>query len=70
MQIVKQSEKMLEFKLKNVDSAFKSGPMYNITYEEVLACSYGTLSVLAEYMNVEFSYKIADGWYVMKLVAK
>lgn len=70
MQIVQQSEKMLEFKLKNVDSAFKMGPVYNITYEEFLACSYGTISVLAEYMNVEFSHKMNDGWYVVKLVAK
>ena len=70
IQIVRQSENMLEFKLKNVDLSFKKGPMYNITYDEFLACSYGTISVLAEYMNVEFSHKMMGEWYVMKLVSK
>ena len=39
MQIVEQSEKMIRFKMKNVDIAFKMGSAYGITYEEFLECS-------------------------------
>ena len=70
IQIIRQNDKMLEFKLKNVDSAFKQGPVYNITFEEFLACSYGTISILAEHMSVEFSHKMKEGWYVVKLVTQ
>jgi len=70
MQIVYQDKKSLHFKLKNVDLSFKSGPAYAITYDEFLECAYGIISAIAEHMNVEFSHKMADGWYEVKLIEK
>lgn len=71
MQIVKQSDKMLQFKLKNVDALFQMGPAYGITYDEFLECSKGTLETLANYMNTSFGQKTTDnGWYVVTLKAK
>lgn len=70
MQIVYQDKKSLQFKLKNVDLSFKSGPAYGITYDEFLECAYGIISVIAEHMNVEFSQKMQDGWYEVKLIEK
>ncbi len=64
MQIISQSEKMIRFKLKNVDLSFQKGPMLGVTYNEYLECSYGIISLLAEHMNVKFSHKISEGiWY-------
>ena len=70
MQIIYQDKKTLHIKLKNVDLSFRSGPAYGITYDEFLGCAYGIISVLAEHMNVEFSQKISDGWYEVKLIEK
>ena len=71
MQIVEQSDKMIRFKMKNVDLAFKMGPAYGITYDEFLDCSEGILSVLAEHMNTMFSQQITDAiWYEVTLKAK
>ena len=68
MQIVEQSDKMICFKMKNVDLAFKMGPAYGITFEEFLECSEGILSTLADYMNVSFSHKVTDQvWYEVTL---
>jgi hypothetical protein len=47
MQIVGQSDKMIRFKMKNVDLAFKMGTAYGITYKEFLECSEGIISTLA-----------------------
>ena len=64
MQIISQSEKMIQFKLKNVDLSFQKGPMLGVTYNEFLECSNGIISVLSEHMNVKFSHKISDEiWY-------
>ncbi|MCJ7820478.1 MAG: hypothetical protein MUP53_04685, partial [Bacteroidales bacterium] len=64
MQIVAQNEKMVEFKLKNVDISFKNGPMFGVTYEEMLECSKGIIGTLANHMNVSFSQKVVDEiWY-------
>jgi len=71
MQIVKQSEKMIKFRLKNVDLMFKEGPAFGITYDELLSCSYGIISTLADYMGVTFSHNMTeDGWYVVIMKAK
>lgn len=70
MEIVAQSEKSVYFRLKNVDLSFNSGPAYGITFNEFMECAYGILLVLSEHMNVEFSHKMKDEWYYVKLVAK
>lgn len=71
MQIVEQSDKMLLFKMKNVDAIFQMGPAYGITYAEFLECSKGTLETLANYMNTSFEQKTTeDGWYVVTMTAK
>ena len=70
MEITKQSDKMIRFKLKNVDLVFKNGPAYGVTYEEYLECSEGIISTLAQYMNVSFSHKMEGEWYEVTLIAK
>lgn len=68
MQVLKQSDKMLCFKMKNVDIAFQQGPAFGVTYEELLECSEGLLVVIGEYMGTSFSHKILDdGWYQVTL---
>ena len=44
MQIVKQDEKSITFRLKNVDLPFKNGPMFDVTYQDFLDCSKGIIS--------------------------
>ena len=71
MQIVDQNEKMVHFKLKNVDFSFKNGPMFGVTYDEMLECSKGIIATLASHMNSTFSHKMVDGnWYEVTLTAK
>lgn len=71
MQIIEQSDKMLRFKMKNVDAMFQMGPAYGITYAEFLECSKGTLETLANYMDTSFEQKASnDGWYIVALKAK
>ena len=71
MQIVEQDEKMIRFKLKNVDLAFKQGPAFGTSFEELLECSEGILSTLAEHMNVSFSHEVKDEiWYEVLLKTK
>lgn len=70
MQIIKQSDKMLQFKMKNVDAMFQMGPAYGITYAQFLECSKGTLETLATFMDTSFEQKTTDdGWYVVTLKA-
>lgn len=70
LQIVEQSNKMIRFKLKNVDFLFQNGPVYGVTYDEFLACSKGIISTLAEHMNVGFAHKMENGWYEVELEKK
>lgn len=71
MQILDQNEKMVRFKMKNVDAMFQMGPAYGITYTEFLQCSKGVLETLAEYMNSEFSQETdKNGWYVATISKK
>jgi hypothetical protein len=70
LQIIEQSEKMILFKLKNVDYSFQNGPVFGITYNEFLACSNEIISTLAEHMNVSFTSKTENGWYMVELVKK
>ena len=71
MQIVEQNDKMIRFKMKNVDLAFKQGPAFGTSYEELLECSEGILSTLAEHMNVSFSHEVKDEiWYEVILKQK
>jgi K+-transporting ATPase A subunit len=71
MKIVKQDDKSITFQLKNVDLAFKEGPMFDVTYQDFLDCSEGIISTLAKHMNATFSHKMTDdGWYVATFVKK
>ena len=71
LQIVKQSDKMIVFQLKNVDMAFSNGPLYGVSYEEFLEFSNGLISVLANHMNVSFSDEMtSDGWYKVSMKEK
>ena len=68
MQIVDQDEIGITFKMKNVDLAFKNGPMFDITFQDFLDCSEGILSVIAKYMKSTFSHEMTeDGWYIVHL---
>lgn len=71
MQITEQNEKMVRFKMKNVDMMFKQGPVFGSTFDEFMDCSYGIISVLAEHMNSAFSHNMTkDGWYEVTLAEK
>ncbi|MCE4563066.1 hypothetical protein INQ51_01965 [Maribellus sp. CM-23] len=71
MQIVKQSGKSITFQLMNVDLSFKQGPMFDVTYQDFLNCSYGIIEVIAHHMNATFSQSTtADGWYIATLSQK
>lgn len=71
MQILEQNEKMVKFKMKNVDAMFQMGPAYGITYDEFLLCSKGILETVADHMKSDFSQEIdKNGWYVVTINAK
>lgn len=71
MEIVEQGPTNITFRMKNVDLAFKNGPMLGVTSDEFLACGHGIIATLAEYMNTNFSDEMTeDGWYVVKLSIK
>ena len=71
LQIIEQNESHLCFKLKNVDIAFKQGPAFGITYEELLECSEGLLETIGEHMNTTFSHKVTDdNWYEVTLLTQ
>ena len=71
MQIIEQSDKIIRFKLKNVDLSFKNGPVFGVTYDEFMECSEGIISTLAQHMNISFSHKVTDEiWYEITLRAK
>lgn len=71
MQIVEQNESMVRFKLKNVDFMFRSGSAFGVSYAELMECSYGIISVLAEHMKTSFSHNMTDdGWYVATIKKK
>lgn len=70
LQIIEQNEKMIRFRLKNVDFFFKSGNAFGISYNEFLACSKGIISTLSEHMNVNFSHKTDGIWYEVMLSQK
>lgn len=71
IQIVEQDENSITFKLKNVDLAFRDGPIFDVGYQDFLDCSRGIISVLAEHMNATFVQNMTDdGWYVATLNKK
>ena len=71
LEIVKQSEKMVMFQLKNVDLPFSQGPVYGVTLEEYLDLSKGIIATLAKHMNVSFAHEMtSDGWYKVTLKSK
>lgn len=72
MQIIKQSEQVVIFQLKNVDFPFQNGPLYGgVTYEEYLEFSEGVISTLATHMKLSFSQDITpDNWYKVILKVK
>lgn len=64
MQIVKQDDKSITVKMKNVDLPFKDGSMFDVSYQDILDCSHEIISTLAEYMHSSFLHKTTDdGWY-------
>lgn len=64
MHIISQTDKMIKFKLKNVDLWFQNGPVFGVSYDEYLECSHGIITALANHMNVSFMHKICDKhWY-------
>ena len=63
MEIVEQDGKMIRFRMKNVDLFFQNGPVFDVTYQEFLDCSYGIISELAGYMGVDFSHRMEGEWY-------
>lgn len=63
MEIVEQDGQMVRFRLKNVDLFFQNGPVFDVTYQEFLDCSYGIIAALATYMGVEFSHRMDGEWY-------
>lgn len=70
MTIVEQGKENVKFKLKNVDLVFQGGPFLGVSYTEMLDFSFGVISVLAEHMNLKFSYKITDNvWYEVAISA-
>lgn len=71
MQIVNQSANSITFKLKNVDYSFKNGPMFGVSYQDVMDFSEGILTVVADYMKSDFKAVMDnDGWYVVTITAK
>ena len=56
MQIVEQSEKMIRFKMKNVDLLFKYGTAFGITYEEFLEAV--KLGITAGHIRDNYSTQI------------
>lgn len=71
MKIVGQDENSIRVRMKNVDMAFKQGPMLGVTYDEYLEFSYGVLVVLADFMKLDFSHALVDdGWYEVFIVSK
>lgn len=70
MEILEQNEKLIRFKMKNVDAMFQMGPAYGVTYKEFLECSEGVLSTLANHMKTSFEQKVNGPWYEVTLKAK
>lgn len=70
MNIVDQDENSIRVRLKNVDKPFKQGPLLGVSYEEYLEFSNGLLVVLAEFMKLDFSQRMADGWYEFSIVSQ
>ena len=71
MQIVSQNGNSITFKVKNVDLSFQNGPIFDVSYQDFLECSYGIISVVAKHMNSEFSHEMTnDGWYVVRMKKK
>lgn len=71
MKIIAQNDKMIRFKMSNINMLFKHGPAYGITYKEFLSASEGVLSTLADYMKASIEQKVTDdGWYMVTMKAK
>lgn len=71
MEITEQSESSIAFQLKNVNLAFQNGPMFDVTFQDFLDCSFGIISELATFMDAGFSHKMTDdGWYVASFSKK
>ena len=71
MEILEQDDKMIRFRMKNVDIFFRNGPVFGVTFEELLQCSKGIISELGDYMGVEFSHKWVDNtWYEVTFKAR
>lgn len=68
MEILDQNEHMIEFRLKNVDLMFREGPVFGVTYDDLLEMSYGIINEISVFMKSRFRHQMTDdGWYVVRL---
>ena len=68
MEILEQNDQMIRFRLKNVDLMFRQGPIFGVTYEELLETSYGIINEISQFMGAGFRHEqTADGWYVVTM---
>ncbi len=70
MEIVAQDENSIKVRMKNVDMPFLQGPMLGVSYDEYLEFSHGVLVVLADFMKLDFSHTMVDGWYEFSIVSR
>ncbi len=70
MKIVSQDENSITVRMKNVDMPFMQGPMLGVSYDEYLEFSYGVLVVVADFMKLDFSHSMVDGWYEFSIVSR
>ena len=68
MEILEQNGHMIRFRLKNVDLMFREGPVFGVTYDELLETSYGIINEIAQFMGADFKHEQTDdGWYVVTM---
>jgi hypothetical protein len=70
MKIVAQDENSIKVRMKNLDMPFMQGPMLGVSYDEYLEFSHGVLVVLADFLNLDFSHTMVDGWYEFSIVSR
>ena len=70
MEIMEQDENSIRFRMKNVDLAFKQGPMFGVSYDDFLEFSSELLVVLADFLSLDFKDSFVDGWYEVSLKAR
>lgn len=68
MEIQEQNDHMIRFRLRNVDLMFREGPVFGVTFDELLETSYGIINEITQFMEADFKHEQADdGWYVVTM---